>query len=248
MRAAKYLGERMKYDPSKVYQLSKFWEADEGGHLSKTDLPRVVAARMLADLAVMHPEAKRRAQGRRRGQRARLGQGQAAAARQRAALPRRRRLGEGAERHARLGLPQEGAPQGGRAAALPLRVRDRAERAPLPRLDEGRALLREARRPVQAQEGQEDGHHPGRPRRRGHRDARHGPPRGGLRRGPGPGAVGRPARRQAAHGAHRGRDLARGGAAGRVRGARLVRRRQDHGSRSPRRRRSSPPRRRRPSR
>jgi HEAT repeat protein len=58
VRAAKYLGERMKYDPSKVYQQAKFWEADEGGHLSKTDLPRVVASRMLADLAVMHPEAR----------------------------------------------------------------------------------------------------------------------------------------------------------------------------------------------
>jgi len=58
VRAAKYLGERMKYDPSKVYQQAKFWESDEGGHLSKTDLPRVVASRMLADLAVMHPEAR----------------------------------------------------------------------------------------------------------------------------------------------------------------------------------------------
>ncbi|APR85296.1 HEAT repeat protein [Minicystis rosea] len=58
VRAAKYLGERMKHDPLKLYQLSKFWEADEGGHLSRTDLPRVVASRMLADLAVMHPEAK----------------------------------------------------------------------------------------------------------------------------------------------------------------------------------------------
>jgi HEAT repeat protein len=58
VRGAKYLGERMKYDPSKIYQQAKFWEADEGGHLSKTDLPRVVAARMLADLAVMHPEAR----------------------------------------------------------------------------------------------------------------------------------------------------------------------------------------------
>src|SRR5262249_12248328 len=58
VRGAKYLGERMKHDPSKVYQLSKFWEADAGGHLSKTDLPRVVSSRMLADLAVMRPEAK----------------------------------------------------------------------------------------------------------------------------------------------------------------------------------------------
>src|SRR6185312_14467206 len=28
VRGAKYLGERMKQDPSKLYQLSKFWEAD----------------------------------------------------------------------------------------------------------------------------------------------------------------------------------------------------------------------------
>jgi HEAT repeat protein len=58
VRGAKYLGERMKHDPAKVYQLAKFWQADNGGSLSKTDLPRVVSARMLADLAVMHPEAK----------------------------------------------------------------------------------------------------------------------------------------------------------------------------------------------
>jgi HEAT repeat protein len=58
VRGAKYLGERMKGDPTKIYQPAKFWQADEGGHLSRTDLPRVVSARMLADLAVMHPEAK----------------------------------------------------------------------------------------------------------------------------------------------------------------------------------------------
>jgi HEAT repeat protein len=58
IRGAKYLGERMKHDPAKIYQLAKFWESDKGGHLSKGDLARVVSARMLADLAVMHPEAK----------------------------------------------------------------------------------------------------------------------------------------------------------------------------------------------
>lgn len=58
IRGAKMLGDRMKADPTKLYQLSKFWEADEGGHLSKTDLPRVVAARMLADLAVIHTDKK----------------------------------------------------------------------------------------------------------------------------------------------------------------------------------------------
>ena len=58
VRGAKYLGERMKVEPAELYQLNRFWEADEGGHMSRTDLPRVVATRMLADLAIMHPEAK----------------------------------------------------------------------------------------------------------------------------------------------------------------------------------------------
>jgi HEAT repeat protein len=58
VRGAKYLGERMKIEPAELYQLNRFWEADEGGHMSRTDLPRVVASRMLADLAIMHPEAK----------------------------------------------------------------------------------------------------------------------------------------------------------------------------------------------
>ena len=58
VRGAKLLGERMMADPTKLYTLAKFWQADEGGNLSRTDLPRVVGARMLADLAVMHPEAK----------------------------------------------------------------------------------------------------------------------------------------------------------------------------------------------
>ena len=58
IRGAKYLGERMIADPTKLYTLAKFWQADEGGNLSRTDLPRVVGARMLADLAVMHPEAR----------------------------------------------------------------------------------------------------------------------------------------------------------------------------------------------
>ncbi|AUX27634.1 hypothetical protein SOCEGT47_082300 [Sorangium cellulosum] len=56
IRGAKYIGERMLADPLKLYKLEKFWEADEGGHLSRTDLPRVVGARMLADLAVIHAD------------------------------------------------------------------------------------------------------------------------------------------------------------------------------------------------
>jgi HEAT repeat protein len=58
VRGAKYLGERMGGDPTKMYKLEKFWEADEGGHLSRTDLPRVVSARMLADLAVLNPDKR----------------------------------------------------------------------------------------------------------------------------------------------------------------------------------------------
>ncbi|WP_437655428.1 HEAT repeat domain-containing protein [Sorangium sp. So ce1182] len=56
IRGAKYIGERMLADPLKLYKLEKFWEADEGGHLSRTDLPRVVGARMLADLATVHTD------------------------------------------------------------------------------------------------------------------------------------------------------------------------------------------------
>jgi hypothetical protein len=58
IRAAKYLGERMRVDPSKLYAQERFWEADEGGHLSRTDLPRVVASRMLADLALIHQDKR----------------------------------------------------------------------------------------------------------------------------------------------------------------------------------------------
>ncbi|WP_437647092.1 HEAT repeat domain-containing protein [Sorangium sp. So ce362] len=56
IRGARYIGERMLADPLKLYKLEKFWEADEGGHLSRTDLPRVVGARMLADLATVHAD------------------------------------------------------------------------------------------------------------------------------------------------------------------------------------------------
>ena len=56
IRGAKYIGQRMKLDPTKLYQQQNFWEADEGGHLSRTDLPRVVGSRMLADLAQMYPD------------------------------------------------------------------------------------------------------------------------------------------------------------------------------------------------
>ncbi len=56
VRGAKLIGDRMRLEPTKLYEQQRFWEADEGGHLSRTDLPRVVGARMLADLAAMYPD------------------------------------------------------------------------------------------------------------------------------------------------------------------------------------------------
>ena len=56
VRGAKYIAARMKVDPKDLYHPERFWEADEGGHLSRTDLPRVAGARMLADLAALHPD------------------------------------------------------------------------------------------------------------------------------------------------------------------------------------------------
>lgn len=58
IRGAKYLGERMRFKPDDVYKMENFWQADEGGHLSRADLPRQTAARMLADLAMMYPDKK----------------------------------------------------------------------------------------------------------------------------------------------------------------------------------------------
>jgi HEAT repeat protein len=57
-RAAKYLGKRMVKDNKDIYIKEKFWQADKGGHLTRTDRPRVVAARMLADLAVLRADKR----------------------------------------------------------------------------------------------------------------------------------------------------------------------------------------------
>ncbi len=56
VRAAKYLGERMGMDPTKIYQKDKMHQLGRGGHLSSTDDQRVWAARMLADLAIVNPD------------------------------------------------------------------------------------------------------------------------------------------------------------------------------------------------
>ncbi len=55
-RGAKYLGPRMTIPSDKLYNTAKFWESNKGGHLSRGDEQRTVAARMLADLAVLHPD------------------------------------------------------------------------------------------------------------------------------------------------------------------------------------------------
>ncbi len=54
-RGAKYIGKRMVMENKDIYVKEKFWQADKGGHMSRNDLPRIVGARMLADLAVLHP-------------------------------------------------------------------------------------------------------------------------------------------------------------------------------------------------
>ncbi len=58
IRGAKYIAERMNVPGEKIYQKEKIWQSDKGGHLLRGDEQRTVAARMLADLAVLHPEAK----------------------------------------------------------------------------------------------------------------------------------------------------------------------------------------------
>lgn len=56
LRGAKLIGDRLRLDPMKLYKQEHFWEANGGGHLTRSDLPRVVGARMLADLAVIYPD------------------------------------------------------------------------------------------------------------------------------------------------------------------------------------------------
>lgn len=58
IRGGKYLAERLATEGETMYSMEKFWQADEGGHLLKGDLQRIVGARMLADLPVMFPEKK----------------------------------------------------------------------------------------------------------------------------------------------------------------------------------------------
>ena len=105
LRAVPHLAWRLAQDPLKLYNTID----DE--ELRRDDNERVQSARMLADLAILHPEAKDdiRTKARRRG--AGVGQEPPAAARQRAALSRCRRLAEGATGHASLGRSGRLAPE-----------------------------------------------------------------------------------------------------------------------------------------
>jgi HEAT repeat protein len=56
VRGAKYIGARMGVDNKDIYSREKFWQADKGGHMLDNDLARIVGARMLSDLATLHPD------------------------------------------------------------------------------------------------------------------------------------------------------------------------------------------------
>ncbi|HZO13054.1 MAG TPA: HEAT repeat domain-containing protein [Polyangiaceae bacterium] len=56
IRGAELIGRRMNVENKDIYQKEKFWQADAGGHMSRTDRPRVIGSRMLADLAVVNPD------------------------------------------------------------------------------------------------------------------------------------------------------------------------------------------------
>jgi HEAT repeat protein len=58
IRGAKYIGMRMGIEHKDIYVKEKFWQADAGGHMLRNDRPRVIGARMLADLAVLHPDKR----------------------------------------------------------------------------------------------------------------------------------------------------------------------------------------------
>jgi hypothetical protein len=222
------IGERMMLDPTKLYEQQRFWEADEGGHLSRTDLPRVVGARMLADLAVMYPDKRAELAAPRTGVLAWISdkpQPHANGLRFLAGIKSKKAL----EKMRDWAFPKDELPKEGQQPPFPPAFETAQSAPPLHRHDEGRRELPEAPRPVQAQEGPEDGHHAGGPPGGRPRDARDGAPRGDVRRVAGPRALRRPEGRRDDDEVHRGRDLARGGPPGRVRGDRLVRRRQADG-------------------
>jgi len=56
LRAAPLLATRLRRSSADLYAKDKFWQADAGGHLLRGDRQRVVAARLLGDLALVHPQ------------------------------------------------------------------------------------------------------------------------------------------------------------------------------------------------
>ncbi len=58
LRAVPFLAERLRLSPADVYSAARPWEADDGGPLWRTDVVRAVAARLLAELALLHPDAR----------------------------------------------------------------------------------------------------------------------------------------------------------------------------------------------
>lgn len=56
VRGAKILGKRMAVDSGDLYDRAKPWQVDRSGHLSRGDSQRIAAARLLGDLALLHPD------------------------------------------------------------------------------------------------------------------------------------------------------------------------------------------------
>jgi hypothetical protein len=59
LRGAPYLAERLRHEPAELYPPEAPWKVDPWA-TSREDRTRIVAARMLHDLAVLHPDAKDR--------------------------------------------------------------------------------------------------------------------------------------------------------------------------------------------
>ena len=56
VRGAEVLGRRMEAESADLYDRSKPWQTDAGGHLTRGDGQRVTAARRLGELAIMKPD------------------------------------------------------------------------------------------------------------------------------------------------------------------------------------------------
>ena len=135
VRAVPTLAKRLRMDPLKIYSDQNDYEM----MLKRDDNERVVAARMIADLAVLHPAEASTGSASRPKTRHLLAPRAALAARQRSARAGRDGVDEGHRRLAQVGQPQHAAAQGGPAAADAGGVGDRAERDALRRLAEGRS-------------------------------------------------------------------------------------------------------------